>query len=78
MRLTVGTEYRLMTDLLTPCSSFAQLSKSLMSERMQPKRCEYGLNLLMLETDDDIIEGLRDKAEMRKNQLVTETAPSLG
>lgn len=32
----------------------------------------------MLETDDDIIEGLRDKAELRKNQLVTETAPSLG
>lgn len=29
----------------------------------------------MLETDDDIIEGLRDKAELWKNQLVTETAP---
>lgn len=32
----------------------------------------------MLETEDDIIEGLRDKAELRKNRLVTEMVPSLG
>lgn len=54
-------------DLLTPCSTFAQLSNFLVSEWKECSKFveNIGSSLLMLEACDDIVEELKDEAEPR-------------
>lgn len=40
--------------------------------------CQYGLSLLTLEPDDDIVKELEDKSEVRKGLFHTETTPLHG
>lgn len=56
-----------LADLLTPCSTFAQLSNFLVSEWKECSKfvVNIGSSLLMLEACDDIVEELKDEAEPR-------------